>query len=216
MKTGKKLLISFVLIIVVITLFIIGLILYKDRTYFYTPTYKNKTNNATDILVVYYSRSGNTEAMAKEIARKFQADIQNIKTEKYTLDFNGQLEAGRDSDLETLPLITPAVVDLREYRLVFLGAPIWWYRPATPLWSFVENNDFTDKKVILFNTFNSRFKPEMIEQFRNKIEQKGGQMIDHIYVRRGRVLYQKDGDEVVDETRELLTEVVGKWAALFE
>ncbi|MCK4824685.1 hypothetical protein KA005_53530, partial [bacterium] len=69
---------------------------------------------------------------------------------------------------------------------------------------------------ILFNTFNSRFKPEMIEQFRNKIKQKGGQMIDHIYVRRGRVLYQKDGDEVIDETRELLTEVVEKWAALFE
>lgn len=216
MKIGKKILVYATIFIVVIAVFSFGLVLYKDRTYFHSSPYSNETNNASDVLVVYYSRSGNTEAMAREIARKLQADIQNIKTEKYTLDFKGQREAGRDADLEVLPPISPAVMDLSQYRLVFLGSPIWWYRPATPLWSFVENNDFTGKKVILFNTFNSRFKPEKIAQFRNKIEQKGGQMVDHVYVRRGRVFYQKDGNEVISETRELFEERVKKWSSLFE
>jgi flavodoxin len=196
----KKALVNTLIIIFLIALFSIGLVLYKDRTYFHSSPYKNKTNDATDILVVYYSRSGNTEAMARQIARSLRANIRSIKTDKYTLDLKGQREAGNDADLEVLPPVSPSTIDLSQYRLILLGSPIWWYRPATPLWSFVENNDFTGKKVILFNTFNSRFKPEKIEQFRYKIEQQGGKMVDHIYVRRGRVFFQKDGDDIISET----------------
>lgn len=36
-------------------------------------------------LVVYYSRTANTEAMAKEIAKRFQADLVPIKAEAYPL-----------------------------------------------------------------------------------------------------------------------------------
>lgn len=102
-------------------------------------------------------------------------------------------------------------MDLEKYRLVFLGSPIWWYRPAPPLWTFVGNNIFEEKKVILFNTFNSRFKSEEIEIFRKEIEKKGGRLIDHIFIKRGRVYYQKNGEQLIGESREIVEEKMKEW-----
>ena len=62
--------------------------------------------------------------------------------------------------------IKPETIDLSQYNLIFLGSPIWWYRPAVPLWTFVEKNNFKDKIVVLFNTFNSKFKSKYIKSFR--------------------------------------------------
>jgi flavodoxin len=100
---------------------------------------------------------------------------------------------------------------MEKYRLVFIGSPIWWYRPAPPLWTFVEKNDFKEKNVILFNTFNSRFKSEEIETFQEAIEKNGGRLIDHIFIRRGRVYYQKSGEQLLEESQELIIEKMKEW-----
>ena len=68
-----------------------ALVLIKDRTYFHSPPYAPVRDTPSDVLVVYYSRSGNTEAMAREIARKLKADIVRIESMKYSLDFRGNI-----------------------------------------------------------------------------------------------------------------------------
>ncbi len=78
--------------------------------------------------------------------------------------------------------------------------------PAVPLWTFVEKNDFKDKRVILFNTFNSRFKSEYIEKFKKLVEKKGGQFHDHIYVRRGRWYFQLGREELLEKFNKILDE----------
>jgi flavodoxin len=215
MKAQKrKLLIGAVAFIVIAAIASFVLIQVKDRTYFYSPPYTPSQNNSTDVLVVYYSRSGNTEAMAREIARKFDADILQIEAERYSLDYRGWRNAANDADDKvTRVQIKPEAVDFEKYRLVFLGSPIWWYRPAPPLWTFVENNSFEEKRVILFNSFNSRFKSEEIEIFRKEIEKKGGRLIDHIFIRRGRVYYQKSGEQLIGESREIVEEKMKEWKA---
>ena len=75
-----------------IAIFIVAgfvLVIVKDRTYFHSPPYKKQSSKSSEVLVIYYSRSGNTEAMAREIARKFDSDIIKIEAEKYSLDFQG-------------------------------------------------------------------------------------------------------------------------------
>ncbi len=213
MKVQKRsVLIVAVVFIVVAAIASFVLVQVKDRTYFHSPPYTPTQNNASDILVIYYSRSGNTEAMAREIARKFDADIVQIEAERYSLDYQGWRNAGNDADDKvTMVQIKPEVVDMGKYRLVFIGSPIWWYRPAPPLWTFVEKNDFKEKNVILFNTFNSRFKSEEIEKFRGEIEKKGGRLIDHIFIRRGRVYFQKSGEQLIGESREILKEKMKEW-----
>ena len=101
-------------------------------------------------------------------------------------------------------VIHPEMMDLSTYKPIYLGSPIWRYRPAVPLWTFVENNDFQDKQIVLFNTFNSQFKAENIAEFQKLVEQKGGVFLDHIYIRRGRVCNQIDREELLKQVRELL------------
>jgi len=199
-------------IIIVVAIASFVFVQVKDRTYFHSPPYSPKQDKESTALVVYYSRSGNTEAMAREVARKFNADIVKIEAERYPLDYQGWRNAANDADDKvTMVQIAPEIVDMRKYRLVFIGSPIWWYRPAPPLWTFVEKNDFKEKNVILFNTFNSRFKSEEIEKFRGEIEKKGGRLIDHIFIRRGRVYYQKSGEQLLEESREIVEEKMKEW-----
>ena len=114
-------------------------------------------------LVVYYSASGNTERVAKDIAEAAGADLFEIfPTEVYTSDdldwTNPDSRVSREHDDESLrdvPLTTTEVPDWDSYDTVFIGYPIWWGIAAWPVDTFVKNNDFTGKTVIPFATSSS-------------------------------------------------------------
>lgn len=114
-------------------------------------------------LVVYYSASGNTERVAKDIAEAAGADLfEIVPTEVYTSDdldwTNPDSRVSREHDDESLrdvPLTTTEVPDWDSYDTVFIGYPIWWGIVAWPVDTFVKNNDFTGKAVIPFATSSS-------------------------------------------------------------
>ena len=114
-------------------------------------------------LVVYYSASGNTERVAKDIAEAAGADLfEIVPTEVYTSDdlnwTNSDSRVSREHDDESLrdvPLATTEVPDWDSYDTVFIGYPIWWGIAAWPVDTFVKNNDFTGKTVIPFATSSS-------------------------------------------------------------
>lgn len=111
-------------------------------------------------LVVYYSASGNTERVAKDIAEAAGADLfEVVPTEVYTSEdlnwTNPDSRVSREHDDESLrdvPLTTTEVPDWDSYDTVFIGYPIWWGIAAWPVDTFVKNNDFTGKTVIPFAT----------------------------------------------------------------
>jgi len=175
------------------------------------PGMRNNDSSA-NVLVIYFSRTGNTEAVAMEIANRYQADLTNIKADDYSDDFTGSIKANIDAwNKKRISVISPEAIDMARYKVIFLGSPIWWYRPAVPLWTFVERNNFQGKSVVLFNTFNSRFKAEYIEEFQKLVEEKGGDFLDHIYVRRGRVYDQIDRNELIEQFRKILEDRESKW-----
>jgi len=198
-------------IIKFITLTPVSFLFGKDRTDHESKPYKSDGDLPSDVLVIYHSRTGYTETMAMEIARRFQSDLIQIKAEAYSNDFSGWWNAVRDSWNELPAVINPKIVNMDKYRLIFLGSPIWWYRPTPPLWTFVEKNNFHGKAVVLFNTFNSRFKVEKIHEFQKRIETMGGRLITHIYVRRGRVINQIRRDELINEVKKLLDARENGW-----
>ena len=114
-------------------------------------------------LVVYYSASGNTERVAKDIAEAADADLfEIVPTEVYTSDdldwTNPDSRVSREHDDESLrdvPLTTTEVPDWDSYDTVFIGYPIWWGIAAWPVDTFVKNNDFNGKTVIPFATSSS-------------------------------------------------------------
>ena len=114
-------------------------------------------------LVIYYSASGNTARVAKDIAEAAGADLfEIVPAELYTSDdlnwTNPDSRVSREHDDESLrdvPLTTTEVPDWDSYDTVFIGYPIWWGIAAWPVDTFVKNNDFTGKTVIPFATSSS-------------------------------------------------------------
>mgnify|MGYP003244076402 FL=1 len=114
-------------------------------------------------LVVYYSASGNTARVAKDIAAATGADLfEIVPTQVYTSDdlnwTNANSRVSREHDDESLrnvPLTSTTVADWSSYDTVFIGYPIWWGIAAWPVNNFVTDNDFTGKTVIPFATSSS-------------------------------------------------------------
>lgn len=113
-----------------------------------------------NVLVVYYSATGNTEEAANMIADATGGDLFELEpVEPYTDDdLNYSDENSRvsqeyaDESLRDVELVSTTVEGFEEYDTVFIGYPIWWQVAAWPVDSFVENNDFTGKTVIPFCT----------------------------------------------------------------
>lgn len=117
-------------------------------------------SSAGKTLVVYYSASGHTQRVAKDIAEAAGADLfEIVPAEVYTDDDlnwrNSDSRVSRehnDESLRNVPLTTTEVPDWASYDTVFIGYPIWWAIAAWPVDNFVKANDFSGKTVIPFAT----------------------------------------------------------------
>ncbi len=213
MIEGKKNMWLFIGIVLVAT--VTGLFyFYKTQTvWIESPPYKRVSTANARALVVVYSRTGNTLGAAKEVARFFDADMLQIKAPQYARNMKGQMLASDDADKEvtTTPILHDPV-NLSDYDLIFLCSPTWWFRPAPPLWSFVENHDFAKKSVFLLMTGNSRLTEERTGKFSTLVERKNGKYIDKLFIRRGRIYWQKSSDQIYKEIRTALKNRHNLWS----
>jgi flavodoxin len=189
------------------------LFFYKTQTtWVESHPYQRVSESPARTLVVVYSRTGNTLGAAKAGARFFDADLLQIAAPQYARTLKGQMLASQHADQEvTTTPIQHDPVDLSQYDLIFLCSPTWWFRPAPPLWSFVEAHDFAGKPVFLLMTGNSRLKEKLIGKFVKLVEEKNGKFLDTLFIRRGRIYWQKTPDEVNEEVREALDSRRGMW-----
>ena len=109
-------------------------------------------------LVAYFSASGVTAKMAKDLANAIGADLHEIEPAvKYTDDdLNWQNNQSRSSiemkDMSSRPAIKSRVENMEQYDRVFVGFPVWWYREPSIIDTFMELYDFSGKTVIPFAT----------------------------------------------------------------
>lgn len=110
------------------------------------------------ILVAYFSASGTTGNVARNLAEAAGADIYEIRPEvPYTkADLNWMDKKSRSSiemnDKNFRPDIADKNANIADYDTIFLGFPIWWYVAPTIINTFLESYDFSGKKIILFAT----------------------------------------------------------------
>lgn len=116
-----------------------------------------------NVLVVYYSATGNTEEVANTIAEATGGDLFELEpVEPYTsedLDWTNSdsrvSQEHENEDQRNVELVSSTVDNWDSYDTVFIGYPIWWGIAAWPVDTFVEANDFTGKTVIPFCTSSS-------------------------------------------------------------
>ena len=109
-------------------------------------------------LVAYFSATGTTEAVAKDLAEVAGATLYEIKPEeKYTaadLDWRDKLSRStlEMQDKSSRPAIVKDLKDAGSYDIIYIGFPIWWYTAPTIINTFIEAYGFEGKTVIFFAT----------------------------------------------------------------
>lgn len=110
------------------------------------------------ILTAYFSASGNTKRLAKNIAEAAGSDLFEIapKTPYTNDDLNWMNKKSRSSiemnDKNSRPEIEGKVENMDVYDVVLIGFPIWWYEAPRIIQTFLESYDFSGKTIITFAT----------------------------------------------------------------
>lgn len=152
MKRYKKL---FMLTLSLLLVFALSACSSSDKN---TSTNKIKTNSNTKILVAYFSCTGTTKSVAKNISDSLDATLFEIKPkEPYTSeDLNYNDENSRVSiehnDKNAKVDISNSVSNMNEYDIVFIGYPIWWDKAPKIINTFLESYDFSGKTIVPFCT----------------------------------------------------------------
>jgi flavodoxin len=160
---------------------------YKDNSYVESEQYDYKGTDKESVAVAYYSRAGSSEAVARAIAKQLNAPLYQIKTTsvdppKYGLTMSGIYEAVRDTTNPDIDFHD----DVKLAKKIVIVSPTWMFRPAPPVWSFVESGALQDKHVTLVtlgSTGDWQFDDEKIRQ---ALEQNGGSnLTNHLHFNRG-------------------------------
>ena len=112
-------------------------------------------NSDSSVLVAYFSWSGNTKQLALEIQAQTSGDLFEIIPEtSYTDDIN-ELSgiALREQNDNVRPALIVNVEDMDKYDTVFIGFPNWWNDMPMPVFTFLEEYDFSGKTIIPFTTY---------------------------------------------------------------
>ena len=104
------------------------------------------------ILIAYFSWGGNTRGIAQEIHKITGADLFEIKpVDPYSTDYNTVLmEAQEDQHRQARPELADHVNNMEDYDTILLGYPNWWASIPMPIASFLEEYDFSGKRIIPF------------------------------------------------------------------
>lgn len=117
------------------------------------------TEEAAKTLVVYFSATGNTKAVAEEIVRLTGADLHEIvPADPYTaedLNYNNNNDCRANqemNDASARPAIGSEAIDVSSYDTVFVGYPIWWGTMPRIINAFLDTYDLSGKTVLPFCT----------------------------------------------------------------
>ena len=112
-------------------------------------------------IVVYFSCTGNTKAVAEEIAAQTGSDLHEIVPEEpYTeedLNYNDDnCRANAEmNDPESRPAISNTIENLSDYDTIYIGYPIWWGSLPRIMNTFFDTYDFSGKTIVPFCTSGS-------------------------------------------------------------
>lgn len=111
-----------------------------------------QTNNSENVLIAYFSWSGNTENAAHIIQEQTGADIIELNpVESYSSNYSDVLDqAQEDMNADARPELENHVENMEQYDTILLGYPNWWATIPMPVATFLEEYDFSGKTILPF------------------------------------------------------------------
>ena len=107
-----------------------------------------------DVLVVYFSQTGTTRAVAKKIRKLTGGDLLQIKPKKkYSSNYDKLVKAAKkEIDKNAKPKVTTVAKNIKSYDVIYVGYPIWWHTTPRVVNTFLEKYNLKGKTVIPFCT----------------------------------------------------------------
>ena len=105
-------------------------------------------------LIAYFTRSGNTRVIAKQLQRDLKADLFEISpAQPYPEDYEQQVaQATRERDAQFEPPLKAKVTNIAAYDSIYLGFPIWGETAPPIVRSFLRGHEFSGKTLRPFIT----------------------------------------------------------------
>ncbi|MBE9586779.1 flavodoxin [Mucilaginibacter sp. JRF] len=110
--------------------------------------------NKQKVLIVYLSRTGNTQAVAKMINEFTGGDLVELELKTpYPANYQTTVnQVAKENETGYLPPLKTRIDGINKYDVVFIGFPTWGMQLPPPMKSFLSQYDLKGKTVIPFNT----------------------------------------------------------------
>lgn len=132
----------------------------------------------SNVLIAYFSKTGNTKEIAQKIQGLTEGALIEIKpVEAYPDSYQETVTiAENEKDQNSRPKINVDLESIDQYETIFIGYPIWWHDAPMVIYTFLEQYDFSGKKVVPFCTSGGSDIEESISGIKNAIE--GATLLD--------------------------------------
>jgi flavodoxin len=106
------------------------------------------------ILIAYFSHTGTTQAVAKQIQEKIGGDLfEIVPVNPYPSNYNQCVEqAKKELNAQFRPELKTKIDDMNGYDLVFIGYPNWWGTIPMPIATFLTSYDLSGATIAPFCT----------------------------------------------------------------
>jgi flavodoxin len=111
-------------------------------------------SSSKKILIAYFSHSGNTREVARQIQSCVGGDLfEIVSVEPYPRNYNAVVEQARkELEADHRPQLKARLKDAASYETVFIGFPNWWNTFPTPVGTFLRETDLSGKTIAPFCT----------------------------------------------------------------
>ena len=150
---------------------------------------------AGNVLIVYFSQTGNTETVANIIHDNVGGDIVKLETtEAYPSDYDELVDYAQQEQQEDAgPELSTVIENIEQYDTIFLGYPNWWGDMPMAIYTFLDTYDLSGKTIAPFITHGGSGlsgTPENIQE-----EELNASVTDGLAI---------DGDEASDSSEDVV------------
>ncbi|MBE6939871.1 MAG: hypothetical protein E7457_03535 [Ruminococcaceae bacterium] len=158
----------------------------------------------SDVLCIYYSRSGRTKKVMTEIAQALDAELVAIRDGQDRSGWKGYLRSGMEAMGRATRPIRPLNTEktLEEYRLVLVGTPVWAGRCSSPVRALLKRRGLELSRVGYVLTRDMERKYEEIYEQMDLYTAK--EHLLGVSLRPGDVGYPFWRDEFIQKVQQLL------------
>ena len=153
--------------------------------------------------IIIFSSNKKTKFISQIIQEKIESEIVEIKDLNKKSGILGNIKNNYNALRSNNTDIYPETIDLNGYDLIIVGSPSTFGGISPSISTFIENNSFKNKKVVIFTTTNSRQGYDVLKHMKKKIEKNGGIILNSFIMR----VNNKSENEIKINTLKIIKEL---------